>query len=146
MHISTKCSIALHCLVFIAEYGEKRKVTSELLAKSTGCNAVVIRNTLGALQKAGILSVVRGKGGAHLSCAPETLSVWDVYAALDPKQLECLIGMHTNPSPNCPVGVQIGAILEKPYRQIRDAVRAEMQQITLAQLLESYRPPDIELP
>lgn len=32
MHISTKCSVAIHCLVFICEYGESKKVTSELLS------------------------------------------------------------------------------------------------------------------
>lgn len=30
MHISNKCSIAVHCLIFIYEYGEEKKVTSEL--------------------------------------------------------------------------------------------------------------------
>lgn len=52
MHISTKCSVAIHCLVFIHEYGEKRKVTSELLSLSTGSNPVTIRNILSALKKA----------------------------------------------------------------------------------------------
>ena len=36
MHISNKCSIAVHCLVFLSEYGEREKVTSELLSCSTG--------------------------------------------------------------------------------------------------------------
>ena len=30
MHISNKCSIAVHCLIFLSEYGEREKVTSEL--------------------------------------------------------------------------------------------------------------------
>ena len=46
MRLSTKCSIALHCLVFISEYENKVKVTSELLAKSTGCNSAAIRSIL----------------------------------------------------------------------------------------------------
>ncbi|MEG2174041.1 MAG: Rrf2 family transcriptional regulator, partial [Oscillospiraceae bacterium] len=62
MRISTKCSIALHCLLFIAEYESQTKVTSQLLSKSTGCNPVVIRNTLLALKKAGMISVARGVG------------------------------------------------------------------------------------
>lgn len=51
MHISNKCSIAVHCLVFLSEYGEREKVTSELLSCSTGCNPVTIRNILSALKK-----------------------------------------------------------------------------------------------
>lgn len=37
MHVSNKCSIAIHCLIFIHEYGTENKVTSELLSLSTGC-------------------------------------------------------------------------------------------------------------
>lgn len=51
MHISNKCSIAVHCLIFIFEYGTEKKVTSELLSLSTGCNPVTIRNILSALKK-----------------------------------------------------------------------------------------------
>lgn len=66
MRINTKCSIALHCILFIAIYENNLKITSEVLAKSTGCNAVIIRNILSLLQKAGIISIPRGMGGTHL--------------------------------------------------------------------------------
>ena len=46
MHVSNKCSIAIHCLIFIHEYGTENKVTSELLSLSTGCNPVTIRGIL----------------------------------------------------------------------------------------------------
>ena len=36
--------MAGHCLIFINEAKGKVKVTSNLLAQSTGCNPVVIRN------------------------------------------------------------------------------------------------------
>ena len=66
MHISNKCSIAVHCLVFLSEYGEREKVTSELLSCSTGCNPVTIRNILSALKKDEIITVKPGTGGAAL--------------------------------------------------------------------------------
>ena len=62
MHIS-KCSIAVHCLIFINEYGKEKKVTSELLSLSTGCNPVTIRNIISALKKDGIIDVKSGTGG-----------------------------------------------------------------------------------
>lgn len=65
MHISNKCSIAVHCLIFIFEYGTEKKVTSELLSLSTGCNPVTIRNILSALKKDGIIEVKSGTGGSH---------------------------------------------------------------------------------
>ncbi len=139
MRLSTKCSIALHCLIFISEYENKVKVTSELLAKSTGCNSAAIRSILNALQKAGIISIVRGVGGAHLNCSPEELTIWEVYHALEPEGLKHFIGFHPNPSEKCPVGKRISAVLEKPYREIGAAVQKSMEGITLQQLLDDYR-------
>lgn len=141
MRLNTKCSIALHCLVFIAEYESKTKVTSELLSKSTGCNAAAIRSILNALQKANIISVVRGVGGAHLEKDTKTLTAWDVYKALNPDGLEDFIGIHPNPSKNCPVGRRIESVLSKPYDDVSSAVQKSLENITLQQLLDYYRLP-----
>lgn len=138
MRLNTKCSIALHCLIFIAQYEEKVKVTSELLAKSTGCNSAAIRSILNALQKANIISVVRGVGGAHLQCLPSELTLWEVYYALEPEGLEHFIGLHPNPSDQCPVGSRIESVLKEPYRKIGQAVKQQMENITLQQLLDHY--------
>lgn len=138
MHICTKSSIALHCLIFISEYENKTKITSEILAKSTGCNAVIIRNILSLLQKAKIISIVRGVGGAHLERNPNEITMWDIYCAIEPNCLNNLIGIHPNPSNICPVGININKILYKPYHQIEKAIENEMKAITLAQLLDDY--------
>ncbi len=138
MRLNTKCSIALHCLLFIAEYQEKVKITSELLAKSTGCNPAAIRSILNALQKAGIISVIRGVGGAYLLKNPDALTIWEVYRALEPTGLQHFIGLHSNPSQQCPVGKQIQPVLQKPYDRIGAAVQREMERITLRELLDDY--------
>lgn len=138
MRLTTKCSIALHCLIFISEYENKVKVTSELLAKSTGCNSAAIRSILNTLQKADIISVMRGVGGAHLNRNPEELTLWEVYHALEPDGLEHFIGFHPNPSDNCPVGKRITSVLKKPYGEIGGAVQKTMENITLQQLLDDY--------
>ena len=78
MHISNKCSIAVHCLVFLSEYGEREKVTSELLSCSTGCNPVTIRNILSALKKDEIITVKPGTCGA-CSAAGKDRSVSDLF-------------------------------------------------------------------
>lgn len=142
MRLTTKCSIALHCLVFISEYEDKIKVTSELLAKSTGCNPAAIRSILNALQKAGIIFVVRGIGGAHLSHEPESLTVWEIYHTLEPDGLDHFIGFHPNPSNKCPVGKRIASVLKEPYAEIGAAVQTAMEGITLQQLLDYYHKND----
>ncbi len=138
MRLNTKCSIALHCLLFIAEYEKKVKITSELLAKSTGCNSAAIRSILNLLQKSDIISIVRGIGGAYLARDPKDLTIWDVYHAMEPDGLEHFIGYHPNPSASCPIGTQIVSVLKKPYAQIGSAVQNVMEEITLQQLLDDY--------
>lgn len=138
MRLTTKCSIALHCLIFISEYANKVKVTSELLAKSTGCNSAAIRSILNALQKAGIVSVVRGIGGAYLVQEPKNLTIWEVYHALEPDGLKHFIGLHPMPSAKCPIGKRITSVLEKPYAEIGAAVQEAMERITLQQILDYY--------
>lgn len=142
MRLNTKCSIALHCLVFIAEYENKLKVTSEILAKSTGCNPAAIRSILNCLQNSKIVSIVRGIGGAHLIQEAENLTVWEIYHALEPDGLEHFIGIHPNPADSCPVGQRILSILEKPYKEIGTAVQEAMEGITLQDLLDYYHAND----
>ena len=74
MQLSMKCSVAVHCLLFIWEARGKVRVTSTLLAQSTGCNPVVIRNILSALKKAGLITVSRGQGGAELCRDPAQIT------------------------------------------------------------------------
>lgn len=54
MRLSVKLSVAVHCLVFISEYGESAKVTGKKLAISGGTNPVIVRGILSSLKKAGI--------------------------------------------------------------------------------------------
>lgn len=138
MHISTKCSIAIHCLVFINEYGESKRVTSELLSLSTGCNPVTIRNIMRALKKEGILSVKFGTGGTTLHCPPEEISLYRICMAVEPDALDKLIGTHTAPSPFCPVGKNIHAVLETSYDKIRDDLKNSLQSVTMKEIIDEY--------
>ena len=138
MHISMKCSIAVHCLIFIHEAKGMAKVTSSLLAESTGCNPVVIRNVLSSLKKAGLITVPRGKGGAELCLDPEQITLYQIYCALEPQGVSLLIGIHSCQQRICPIAQNIKQILQKPYQQITDAVEQTMQSITLKSMLEDF--------
>lgn len=139
MYISTKCSIALHCLVFICEYGGSHKVTSELLSRSSGVSAVTVRNILGALKKDGVISVRAGTGGAALLLPPRAVTLYRVWRAVEPDFLEKLIGVHQSPSRRCPVGRNIRSVLERSYGRIRDDLRRSLESVTLEDLAEDYR-------
>lgn len=138
MRLSTKCSIAVHCLIFIHEAKGVAKVTSNLLAESTGSNPVVIRNILSALKKAGIITVPRGTGGAELCADPSRITLYQIYSALEPNGVTSFIGIHPCDGRSCPVAQNIRRVLEPPYRKIEDAVKGAMEEITLQSMIDDF--------
>lgn len=138
MHISTKCSIAVHCLIVIAEYGEQKKLTSEMLARSSGINPVIIRNIVSALKKEGILSVKTGTGGTTLTCPLEEITLYRVCKTLEPNFLDKLIGIHAKPSPFCPVGKNIHQVLDASYDKVREDLQDSLQGISMKDIMDRY--------
>lgn len=138
MHISTKCSVAIHCLLFIHEYGGEKKVTSELLALSTGSNPVTIRMLLSALKKDGMIAVKFGTGGATLLCPPEEITLYRICKAIEPDFASRLIGIHAMPSPLCPVGRNIHAVLDGSYQKVREKLCESLKDITLKDVAADY--------
>lgn len=138
MQISMKCSVAVHCLIFIYEAKGIAKVTSSLLAESTGCNPVVIRNIMSALKKAGLITVPRGTGGAELCADPAQITLYQIYDALEPHGLSSLIGIHPCQERACPVAKNIRKVLHSPYHQIEEAVRQAMEGVTLQSMIDEF--------
>lgn len=138
MQVSMKCSVAVHCLLFIYEAKGAVKVTSDLLAQSTGCNPVVIRNILSRLKKAGLITVPRGTGGAALCADPGRVTLYQIYTALEPKGLASLIGIHPCQGRPCPVAQNIGRVLRSPYRKIEEAVKQAMEGVTLQSMIDAF--------
>ena len=139
MHISVKCSVAIHCLIFIYEYGEKQKVTSDLLSLSTGSNPVTIRNIISALKKDGILSVKFGTGGAVLACPLEEITIYRICKAIEPNFISKLFGIHSLPSPLCPIGKNIHNVLDCSYQKIGNDLCGSLESITLKDIISDYR-------
>lgn len=138
MHISTKLSIAIHCLILVSEFGDKMKLTSEMMAVSTGCNPVTIRSIISALKKEGILSVKFGTGGTTLNCPPDDIDLYKIYMAIEPNALKKMIGIHSMPSPLCPVGKNINNVLKYPYSKICDDLTLSLKSITLDEIINQY--------
>ena len=138
MQISMKCSVAVHCLIFIHEAKGVAKVTSNLLAQSTGCNPVVIRNVISGLKKAGLVTVARGTGGAQLCADPSEITLYQIYSALEPDGLSGLIGIPACQGRKCPIAQNIGQVLQKPYQQIEDAIKQTMESITLQSMIDDF--------
>lgn len=65
--------------------GEPDRIqTSAEIAEHAGTNAVVVRRVLGRLREAGLLNSEKGhSGGWKLARAPNSITLADVYQALD---------------------------------------------------------------
>lgn len=138
MQISMKCSVAVHCLIFIHEAKGIAKVTSNLLAESTGSNPVVIRNILSALKKAGLITVPRGTGGAELCADPSQITLYQIYSALEPDGMSSIIGIHPCQKRPCPVAQNIRQVLQTPYQKIEDSIQQAMEEITLQSMIDDF--------
>ncbi len=138
MQISTKCSVAIHCLIFIYEYGENQKVTSNLLSLSTGSNPVTIRNIISSLKKDGVISVKFGTGGATLNCPLNEITIYRICKAIEPDFISKLIGVHSLPSPLCPIGKNIHNVLDCSYQKIQNDLCDSLKNITLEDIISDF--------
>ena len=126
-------SVAIHILLYLEKYEKEEKVTSEVLADTTGVNAVNIRKTLQLLKNADFIEIRRGVGGACLKKGPETITVRDIFEAVEGSDEE-LFHKHEHPNTNCPVGGAIKGVLDVHLDSWKTMLLREMQKVTLKDL------------
>lgn len=134
MQFSSRLPIAVHILLAIVEFEGKEKTTSTFLAGSVNVNPVIIRNTLGQLKTAGLVTVKAGEGGSSLAKEPKDITLMDIFDAVEKE--EELFHFHENPNPECPVGKNVHAVLDNRLLAIQKAMREQMQSITLQDLID----------
>lgn len=135
MRFSSRLPIATHILLCIALLGNEHKTTSTFLAGSVGVNPVIVRNVLGQLKAAGLVTVEHGVGGATLARDPGKITLLDVFRAVE--EHESLFRFHDNPNPECPVGRNVHAVLGKSLAAVDDAMEAQLADTTLADLMDA---------
>jgi DNA-binding IscR family transcriptional regulator len=119
----------------IAHYSD-RKVTSEEMAESAGCNAVVIRNLFTKLKRAGLLSVKVGRGKTALAKSLEEITLWDVYVAVESLDIEDIFPIRPSVSDTCPVGGNIHTLLERHLENAVNAMKEELSRVSLGDVKE----------
>ena len=135
MRVSTQFPVAFHALLMIARFTDV-KVTSDMVAESSGCNAVIIRNIFIRLKAAGLLSVKAGRGETTLARPAEEITLWDIYTAIEPDKTEEVFKIHANPSGSCPVGGNIRGLLLGHLDDAMSAMKQELSGVTLKMALD----------
>ena len=135
MQISSKFTIGVHLLAVIDYLGESEKVTSSVLAGSIGVNPVSVRNVMGNLKEAGLISISQGKSGISLTKTPGQITFYDVYKAVDSVNEDGLFHFHENPNPECPIGRNIHKAMDSKLERVQMCMEEEMRKITLADVM-----------
>ena len=137
MKISVRFTAAVHTILCIEFFGNKYRVTSDFISGSTGVNAVIIRKILLQLQKAGLVETAAGVGGSHLAKKPDQITLLDVYNAINEGEEEReIFNFHPTPNSECPVGQRIHLVLDPTLDAAQNALEAELDKTTIADLLE----------
>lgn len=139
MQISSRFTIAMHILTYIAHYYQVEKITSDSLADSIGVNPVIIRNIMTQLKKAELIEVKRGQGGMKILKDYADLTMLDVYRAVESVKDNQLFSFHETPNPSCPVGKNIHSILDDKLFQVQQSMEKELASISLKDILEDGR-------
>ena len=132
MQITSRFTIAVHIICALEYFSDRETVTSNFLAGSVGANPVIVRNVMGNLKDAGIISISQGKTGIHLAKDLAEISFYDVYEAVNCVDGEGLFRFHENPNPDCPVGKNIHMALDGKLMDVQRSMENELRRISIA--------------
>lgn len=135
MKITSRFTVAVHTLLAIHTFEQTEKTTSDFLAASVNVNPVVIRRILLSLKAAGMIEVKAGSGGARIVKNLNDITLYDVYRAVDSVD-GGLFHFHESHNPNCPVGKNIHALLDRRLDAAQAAMENDLRRTTLADLAQ----------
>jgi len=132
MAVNTRFSTGIHTLVLLAAEPDTQQ-TSEEIAKKLNTNPVVIRRVLSRLRQAGLVSSQKGpSGGSKLAKAGKSISLGDVYRALEPGSIFHPLGHGSGATGEHTA--KVDGALEKVFREAQAALHAELDSTSLSQL------------
>lgn len=121
----------LHVLIHMD--GHEGPVTSELIARMLGTNAVVVRRTMAGLRAAGYLTSVKGHGGGWMLARPlDQISLLDIHEALGSPKIFA-IGL-ADDNPDCRVERAVNAALAETLDEAEKRLLARFGEVTIGAL------------
>jgi Rrf2 family protein len=103
---------------------------------SLNTNPVVVRRILSELQKAGLLETEAGRsGGARLARKADTISLYDVYAAVDDGNLFAY--NPNDPNKKCNLSCKMKSVLLPVFDAASEALATKLKKIRLSELVDN---------
>jgi len=137
VNTSSRFAFAVHVLALLA-LQEGVPLSSEMIAGSVNTNPALIRRLLTMLANAGLtVSQLGAGGGALLAREPGSITLLEVYRAVDDAQL---FAMHREePNPACMVGRHIQHTLRGVIDDAQRAMEASLAQRTLVDVVDDMQ-------
>jgi Rrf2 family protein len=120
-------------------WADEEPLKSEQLAESVQTNPVVIRRMLCELAESElVVSQTGSMGGSKLARDPQQITLLDIYQAVESPGV---FSLHRHPpSRHCPVGVNIGSVLNEVLDEVDTAVERVLANITIKDVVGRLRP------
>lgn len=141
--MNTRFAVATHMMIYLAfahEHG--RPTNSESIAQMIGTNPVVVRRLIGNLRGAELVRTQLGAGGgAQLARCPESISLLDVYRAIEPPEEQDLFSLgQLSEHAHChEAGSRIQHTLKAVFGRAEAAMHQELAQVSLLNVMEHMR-------
>ncbi|MEM8571135.1 MAG: Rrf2 family transcriptional regulator [Pseudomonadota bacterium] len=134
MKRNSRLALALHTLGHMAAEPDRMRTSTDIAAHA-GTNPVVVRRVLGKLREAGLLASEKGHaGGWRLARNPRTITLADVYLALD----ERLIAPDdTDGPPTCSVEHALHRRVSSVIESIEKSLIDRLAQTTILEVQEA---------
>lgn len=139
--VPARFAVATHILLLLAGAREDgalaggKPATSFWLAERVHTNPVVVRRISGQLVRAGLLRVRRGAGGATLARPAATITLEDVWQAVNADAERRLLSLHA-PAGRDEAGERAQAVLAAAFDEAEAAFHGGLRRITLHDLAE----------
>ena len=146
MRISTRFPLAVQTIMIIAALSETQKINSDVIAESTGVNAVIIRNIFKSLKQANMILVSPGPGGAKLARSPDSITLWDIFSAVEPLDAESIFKSYEQSSEHSQIGGNIYDLLKYHLDDGLTALKTELSKVTITTMGTELRGRMPELP
>jgi len=144
MAATSRFAIAVHvvtALGYRARLGDNGWIGSPALAESIQTNPVVVRRIVMSLAKAGLIESQPGRGGGSRLARPaDSISLAEIYRAVEGGAAPVLAHNPNPPNRGCPVSSSMRDALTPVFAGVDAAVEEALERTSLADVVARVRP------
>lgn len=132
MQANGRFTTAIHICIFMQIKGNKKLISSQVLAESVKTNPVVIRRIVAKLRDYDIVGSVAGaKGGFFLKRPANEISLWDIYQAVRETDL---FHKPKKINPECVVSTNLSQLVDEVYSEAELAMKSALEPVKVSDL------------